>query len=125
MDLTETKTEYKPKSFEATLEVAAENADAVVVHGWICDRTRWVLHAWCEIGDHVVDLTETRSPVPKADYYKAKGAAETRTIKYSRLEFFTLVAEHGHLGPFDKEFFFAETASGDPLKKNAGKEALN
>ncbi len=107
------------------MEVAGENADAVVVHGWIYDRTRWILHAWCEIGDVVVDLTETRSPVPKADYYAAMAATETRTRRYSRLEFFSLAAEHGHFGPFDKEFFFAETSSRDPLTRNAWEGTLD
>lgn len=88
------------KSFEEVLEVVSENEDAVVVHGWIRHQDRQVLHAWCEIGDAVVDLTQTRKAVPKSAYYENFSVNPQKMIKYQRLEFFRLAAENGHFGPF-------------------------
>ncbi len=106
---------FSKKCFEATLEVASKNEIAKVVHAWIDGPEGWILHAWGEIGDSVLDLTEARTPFPKEDYYKNLGVTEERLRRYSRLEFFELFAEQRHLGPFDKTFFFAETSKRDPL----------
>jgi hypothetical protein len=46
------------------------------------------------------------------------GVTPDRAICYHRQEFFALVAEHGHFGPFDKAFFFAEKSSIVPIKRN-------
>ena len=108
---------FTKKCFEAVLEVASENENVVIVHAWIYNGKNWILHAWCEINDDVIDLTETRSPILKSAYYEAMGVSQKRAIRYTRLEFFTLMAEHGHFGPFDKAFFFAESLSQDPLEK--------
>lgn len=105
--------------FEATLEVASETSDAVVIHGWLLNQKYWILHAWCEIDEWVIDLTETREPIDKPTYYRIMGVTPERSIRYHRQEFFALAAEHGHFGPFDKAFFFAEKSSGDPIKRNA------
>ncbi len=107
---------FSKKCFEATLEVASENETAEVVHAWIVGPEGWLLHAWGEVGDNVLDLTEARTPFPKEDYYKSLGVTEERSRRYSRLEFFELFADNGHLGPFDRAFFFAETSSRDPLR---------
>ncbi len=104
--------------FEATLEVASETNDAVVVHGWLLNQEYWILHAWCEIDEWVIDLTETREPIDKSTYYRIMGVTPERSIRYDRQEFFALAAEHGHFGPFDKALFFAEKSSSDPIKKN-------
>ena len=112
----EPRTEHKPGCFEATLEIASENHEAVVVQGWIFGSSQWILHAWCEFGDEVVDLTESRQPIPRSEYYLAMGVEEDRIRRYSRLDFFTLATEHGHFGPFDKELCFAATSPDDPLK---------
>jgi hypothetical protein len=48
------------------------------------------------------------------------GVTLERSIRYERLEFFALAAEHGNFGPFDKTFFFAEKSSHDPIKSNPG-----
>ncbi len=106
--------------FEATLEVASETSDAVVIHGWLFSPEYWILHAWCEIDEWVIDLTETREPINKSTYYRIMGVTPERSIRYDRQEFFALAAEHGHFGPFDKAFFFAEKSSGDPIKRNPG-----
>lgn len=116
MDRLKPRTKHTPKCFEAALEVASENEDAVVVQAWIYNQTQWILHAWCEIGDHVIDLMESRSPIPKIDYYAVMGVTETRARRYSRLTYFTMAAESGHFGPFDNILFFAGTASEDPLE---------
>jgi hypothetical protein len=103
------------KCFEATLEVASENNDAVVIHGWLRHEENWILHAWCEIDERVIDLTETREPIDKSKYYQVMGVTPERSIRYEREEFFTLVAEHANFGPFDKTFFFSEKTTQDPL----------
>jgi hypothetical protein len=108
------------KCFEATLEVASETRDAVVIHGWLHHQECWILHAWCEIDEWVIDLTETREPIDKSTYYRIMGVTPERSIRYNRQEFFALAAELGHFGPFDKAFFFAEKSSGDPTKRNPG-----
>ena len=114
--------EYATKCFDAALEVAAENRDAVVVHGWLHSQEHWLLHAWCEIDEWVIDLTETREPIDKSVYYRTMGVSPERSIRYNRWDFFALAAEHGHFGPFDKAFFFAEKSSADPVEiKQAGK----
>jgi len=100
--------------FEATLEVASETRGAVVTHGWLHNRELCILHAWCEIVEWVIDLTETREPIDKATYYRIMGVTPERSIRYNRQEFFALAAELGHFGPFDKDFFFAEKTSQDP-----------
>ena len=111
--------EHAGNCFEATLEVASETSDAIVVHGWLLSQEYWILHAWCEIDEWVIDLTETREPIDKSTYYRIMGVTPERSIRYNRQEFFALAAEHGHFGPFDKAFFFAEKSSGDPIKRNA------
>ncbi len=111
----EPRTEHLPACFDMTLEIISENFDAVVVHGWISGTTQWILHAWCEFGDDVVDLSESRDPIPRSEYYPAMGVEEERIRRYSRLDFFTLVTELRHFGPFDKELFFAVTSLDDPL----------
>ncbi|WP_319406997.1 hypothetical protein [uncultured Desulfosarcina sp.] len=103
--------------FEATLEVASETRDAVVIHGWLHNQEGWILHAWCEVDEWVIDLTETREPIDKSTYYRIMDVTTERSIRYNRQEFFVLAAEHGHFGPFDKVFFFAEQSAVDPIKK--------
>jgi len=106
--------------FEATLEVASETRDAVVIHGWLHNQESWILHAWCEVNEWVIDLTETREPINKSIYHRIMGVTPERSIRYSRQEFFALAAEHGHFGPFDKVFFFTEKTSSDPIKRDPG-----
>jgi len=103
------------RSFEAALEVASETEDAVVVHAWIHREGRWVPHAWCEIDGLAVDLTRNNRAISKADYYLMMGITPHRTRTYSRLQFFCLMAEHKHLGPFDSFFFFAPEFKKDPI----------
>ena len=109
--------EHAASCFEATLEVASETRDAVVIHGWLHNQELWILHAWCEINEWVIDLTETREPIEKSTYYRVMGVTPERSLRYNRQEFFALAAEHGHFGPFDKAFFFAEKSAGDPIKR--------
>ena len=109
------KSSLKSSCFEATLEVASETIDAVVIHGWHHNRENWILHAWCEVDEWVIDLTETREPIDKSTYYRVMGVTSERSIRYNRQDFFALAAEHGHFGPFDKTFFFSEKTSQDPL----------
>ena len=104
--------------FEATLEVASETRDAVVVHGWLHNQERWILHAWCEVEEWVIDLTETREPIDKDTYYRIMGVTPERSIRYNRQDFFALAANHRHFGPFEKTLFFAEISSIDPIKIN-------
>jgi hypothetical protein len=106
--------------FEATLEVASETRHAVVVHAWLHNQEQWILHAWCEVDEWVIDLTETRESIDKSTYYRIMGVTPERSIRYDRQDFFVLAAKHGHFGPFDKAFFFAEKSSGDPIKGNHG-----
>lgn len=91
-------------SFDATLEAASEHEDAVVVHGWVNQGGFWHVHAWVQTGAGVVDLTETRDPQDPAAYCARLGIDPARTVRYGRVEFFTLFAEHGHMGPFDPAF---------------------
>lgn len=109
--------EHAGSCFEATLEVASETHDAVVIHGWLKSQEHWILHAWCEIDEWVIDLTETRESIDKSTYHRIMGVTQERSIRYTRSEFFELAAEHGHFGPFDKAFFFAEKSFDDPLEK--------
>jgi hypothetical protein len=111
---------HSDSCFEATLEVAGETMGAVVIHGWLYDQESWILHAWCEVDEWVIDLTETREPIDKSTYYRIMGVTPERSIRYNRQEFFALAAELGHFGPFDKAFFFAEKSSDDPIKQNSG-----
>ena len=112
--------DYAISCFEATLEVASETGDAVVIHGWLYNQEFWILHAWYEINKWVIDLTETREPIDKSTYYRIMGVTPERSIRYNRQEFFALVAAHRHFGPFDKTFFFAEKSAGDPIKRYPG-----
>jgi hypothetical protein len=109
--------EHTSSCFEATLEVASETREAVIIHGWLYSQQRWILHAWSEVDQWVIDLTETREPIDKSTYYRTMGITPERSIRYNRQDFFALAAKHGHFGPFDKAFFFAETSSEDPIKK--------
>ncbi len=102
------------------MEVASESDTAVVVHGWIPGEEGWIVHAWVEIDADtavgVYDLTQSNEPFLKELYYKKIGATEERLKRYDRVEFFTLIAETGLFGPFDKKFFFATTSTKDPLE---------
>jgi hypothetical protein len=114
---------FRPACFDATLEVAAETASAVVVHAWLFSGERWILHAWCEIGEDVVDLTVGRAPIPRETYYSAMGVDEARSRRYGRLEFFENMARSGHVGPFRRDLFFAETSEADPISRFASETA--
>lgn len=54
-------------------------------------------------------------PVLKEEYYARLGVDEKRIRRYGRVEYFTLLAETGSLGPYDKEFFFANETARLPL----------
>jgi hypothetical protein len=50
----------------------------------------------------------------KADYYRHMGVRQELTRRYGRVEYFTLMAETGSMGPFDKKFFFANQTTSLP-----------
>lgn len=106
---------FRPKAFEAVIEVGSECEECAIVHGWIHVDGKWILHAWGETEEIVYDLTETRDPLPKQEYYVKFGVTEERLKRYDRIAFFTLLGDAGHFGPYDKAFFFAETSETDPL----------
>jgi len=99
--------EFRKQCFAAAMEICSESETAEVVHGWVPAETGFVVHAWAEIEGAVYDLTESEQPMLKADYYERMGVRPELTRRYTRIEFFTLMAETGGLGPFDKELFFA------------------
>lgn len=92
MDSCNPRTQYTPECFMAVLEVASENENTVVVQAWIEAEARWILPTWCEFDDQVIDLTERRTPIPKAEYYAVMGVTEPRTRRYARLAYFSEVA---------------------------------
>ena len=110
---------FKEQCFTAAMEVASESDQATVVHGWIPGEEGWIVHAWVEIDADteigIYDLTQSNDPFLKETYYKKIGATEERLKRYDRVTFFTLIAETGVFGPFDKDFFFANTSKKDPL----------
>lgn len=108
---------FKPKAFEAVIEVGSECEDCAIVHGWLHADGQWVLHAWGETDAAVYDLTESRDPFRKEEYYARFGITEERLRRYTRIEFFTLLGDHRHFGPYDKDLFFAETSATDPLER--------
>jgi hypothetical protein len=111
---------FKKQCFTAAMEVASESEACTVVHGWLPGEEGWFVHAWVEIpaGEGeigIYDLTLSNDPFPKEAYYERTKATEERSKRYERVVFFTQIAETGGFGPFDKEFFFAETSAKDPL----------
>lgn len=116
-------TRHKAQSFEAVLEVASETEGSFVVHGWIrmanVPNAPWILHAWAELDEAIYDLTESRDPQNRADWYISHGVTEERLRRYDRVTFFTLFAETGCFGPYDKDLFFAAEYNGnkDPLQR--------
>lgn len=107
---------YRPKSFEAVIEVLSEVESAEAVHAWLNNGSEWYIHAWAEAEGVVLDLTEARKPQNKDEYYQRRNVDERYCKRYTRLEFFTLMAENGGFGPYDTEFFFATTSEKDPLE---------
>lgn len=110
---------HKPQCLEAVIEVGSECEDCLIVHAWLYDGEKWILHAWGETDEAVYDLTESREPQNRDEYYKSHGVTEERLRRYSRVEFFTLLGDTKHFGPYDKKLFFAETSSTDPLEHTA------
>ena len=102
---------FKEQCFAAAMEICSESELAEVVHAWVPADEGWVVHAWAEIEDAVYDLTENEHPMRKADYYQHMGVRQELTRRYGRVEYFTLMAETGSMGPFDKKFFFANQTS--------------
>ncbi len=102
---------FRHQCFAAAMEVCSESEVAEVVHGWIPGGPGFVVHAWAEVEDAVYDFTESERPMRKAEYYERMGVRPELTRRYPRVEFFTLMAETGSLGPFDKELFFATEAA--------------
>ena len=98
---------FREQCFAAAMEICSESEAAEVVHAWVPGGPGFVVHAWAEIEDGVYDLTESDRPMRKADYYARMGVRPELTRRYSRVEYFTRMAETGSLGPFDKELFFA------------------
>jgi hypothetical protein len=92
---------FRKQSFAAAMEICSESETAEVVHGWLPGGPGFVVHAWAEVEDAVYDLTESEQPMRKSDYYERMGVRPELTRRYSRVEFFTLMAETGSLGPFD------------------------
>lgn len=99
---------FREQCFAAAMEICSEAETAEVVHGWVPGGPGWVVHAWAEIEDAVYDLTEGGHPMRKDEYYRRMCVREKLTRRYGRVEFFTLMAETGSLGPFDRELFFAD-----------------
>jgi hypothetical protein len=106
----------QPSAYEYCLEPASENSATEVVQGWIFKEDKWVAHAWCEFADRVIDLGQSTHSMDKFNYYTTYQVSEERCRRYSRIEFFTLVGDEGHFGPYDKELFFASTCERDPLE---------
>lgn len=106
----------QPSAWEYCLEGASENAETEVVHGWIFKDGQWVTHAWCEFADRVIDLTLSTHSTDKFDFYTKYMVSSERCKRYSRIEFFELVGNEKHFGPYDKELFFAENCDQDPLE---------
>ncbi|GAB1408999.1 hypothetical protein MASR1M90_01530 [Desulfovibrionales bacterium] len=109
---------FREQSFAAALEICSENEKAQVVHAWIPGGSGFVVHAWAEIEDAVYDLTESNDPVARNEYYEQHKVHESLVRRYDRVDFFTLVAETGSFGPFDREFFFANEVSAEVLHQN-------
>lgn len=107
---------YREQCFDAAMEVASEQEEFSVVHAWVHMGNMWTLHAWAETPEAVYDLTESEQPYRREEYYAQLGVTEERLRRYSRLEFFTRVAEERQFGPFDKELFFAPISDVDPLE---------
>ncbi len=99
--------EYREQCFAAAMEICSESEVAEVVHAWIPGGPGFVVHAWAEVEDAVYDLTQSDRPMRKAEYYALMGVRPELTRHYGRVEYFTLMAETGSMGPFDKAFFFA------------------
>ncbi|NLY42073.1 MAG: hypothetical protein GX055_10700 [Desulfovibrionales bacterium] len=108
---------FREQSFAAALEICSENEKAQVVHAWIPGGSGFVVHAWAEIEDAVYDLTQTNDPLVRTEYYEQHNVHEALVRRYDRVEFFTLVAETGSFGPFDRDFFFANEVSADVLQQ--------
>lgn len=102
---------YREQCFAAAMEICSESELAEVVHAWVPADCGWVVHAWAEVEDAVYDLTMSERPMRKADYYQHMGVREDLTRRYGRVEYFTLMAETGSMGPFDTKFFFANQTS--------------
>ncbi len=98
---------FKEQCFAAAMEICSESEQAQVVHAWIPGGPGFVVHAWAEVEDAVYDLTESDHPMRREDYYAGKGVREDLLRRYGRVEYFTLMAETGSMGPFDKGLFFA------------------
>ena len=98
---------FREQCFAAAMEVCSESEAAEVVHGWVPGGPGFVVHAWAEIEGAVYDFTESNKPERKADYYARMGVRPELTRRYTRVEYFTRMAETGSMGPFDKDLFFA------------------
>jgi hypothetical protein len=105
---------FREQCFAAAMEICSESDLAAVVHAWIPADAGYVVHAWAEIEDAIYDLTESELPMRKADYYQLMGVREDLTRRYDRVEYFSLMAETGSMGPFDMKFFFANQTSSLP-----------
>jgi len=105
---------FREQSFAAAMEICSESEQAEVVHAWVPADEGWVVHAWAEIEDAVYDLTVSEHPMRKADYYERMGVRQELARRYGRVEYFTLMAETGSMGPFDTKFFFASQTTSLP-----------
>ena len=108
---------FKEQSFAAAMEVCSENEQAQVVHAWVPGGPGFVVHAWAEIEDAVYDLTHSRYPERREEYYARMHVSEKLLRRYGRVEYFSLMAETGSMGPFDLNFFFANQVSMLPKKE--------
>lgn len=106
--------EYKEQSFAAAMEICSESEQARVVHAWIPGGPGYVVHAWAEIEDAVYDLTISEHPFARDIYYAKMQVDENLLRRYGRVEYFTLMADTGSLGPFDTTLFFANQTTDRP-----------
>lgn len=101
------KKNYTGRCFEAVFDLACENEQTTIVHGWVFSPNlqQWITHAWGELGDQIFDLTVGPEPTQKNIYYELGQIREDGLVRYSRLDFFKMGIEHNHHGPWDKDLF--------------------
>lgn len=108
---------YKGQCFTAAHDDAFQSAESedknniFIVHGWLFGYIRpylpprWLRHAWCEVGERVVDLTIQQEAIPKKEYYKCNAIKEEWLIRYPLIDFARIFLEQSHYGPFDDKLF--------------------
>ena len=98
--------EARGDCYEVAGNLALNNPQLTLCHAIVAGHGKlkgyWISHAWVEVGDTVIDVSNSSKLVmPKDRYYEIAQVQKIR--RYKGFDVSGLLCEHGHYGAWDKD----------------------